>query len=115
MSIIQVEHLTKEFKKRQHFKTQNLKAVDNISFSVEKEVFGFIGPNGAGKSTTIKLIMGLLKPTSGTISVFGQSVDNVFIKKKLDFYQKIHIFIPILLLMNFCIFVVMHMAFLKRR
>ncbi|MDL1957283.1 MAG: ABC transporter ATP-binding protein [Candidatus Desulfofervidus auxilii] len=85
MSIIQVEHLTKEFKKRQHFKIQNLKAVDNISFSVEKEVFGFIGPNGAGKSTTIKLIMGLLKPTSGTISVFGQSVDNVFIKKKIGF------------------------------
>lgn len=47
-------------------------AVDNISFKVEKgEILGYIGPNGAGKSTTIKILTGILHPTSGTASVLG--------------------------------------------
>lgn len=47
-------------------------AVDNISFEVEKgDCVAFIGPNGAGKSTTIKMVTGILYPTSGTISVLG--------------------------------------------
>ena len=48
------------------------RGIEKISFAVERgEIFGFIGPNGAGKSTTIRTLMGLLKPTSGTASVFG--------------------------------------------
>lgn len=48
------------------------RAVDNISFSIEKgEMVGFIGPNGAGKSTTVKMLTGILVPTSGTISING--------------------------------------------
>ena len=47
-------------------------AVNNISFDVYGgEVFGFLGPNGAGKTTTIKMIVGLLQPTSGTVKVAG--------------------------------------------
>jgi ABC-2 type transport system ATP-binding protein len=50
-------------------------AVNNISFEVQAgEVFGFLGPNGAGKTTTIKMIVGLLQPTSGTIRVAGYDV-----------------------------------------
>ncbi len=50
-------------------------AVDNVSFDVYSgEVFGFLGPNGAGKTTTIKMIVGLLQPTSGTVSVAGHDV-----------------------------------------
>ena len=50
-------------------------AVDNISFSVKKgEVFGFLGANGAGKTTAIRMICGLLEPTSGDIRVGGISV-----------------------------------------
>src|SRR5512133_1024072 len=50
-------------------------AVNNVSFEVYGgEVFGFLGPNGAGKTTTIKMIVGLLQPTSGTVHVAGYDV-----------------------------------------
>ena len=50
-------------------------AVNNVSFDVYGgEVFGFLGPNGAGKTTTIKMIVGLLQPTSGTVKVAGYDV-----------------------------------------
>ena len=50
-------------------------AVNNISFDVfGGEVFGFLGPNGAGKTTTIKMIVGLLQPTSGSIKVAGYDI-----------------------------------------
>jgi ABC-2 type transport system ATP-binding protein len=58
--IIWVENLYRSF--------GDLKAVDNLSFKVQKnEIFGLLGPNGAGKSTTINMICGLLKPSSGKI------------------------------------------------
>jgi ABC-2 type transport system ATP-binding protein len=50
-------------------------AVNNVSFSVPGgEVFGFLGPNGAGKTTTIKVIVGLLQPTSGKVNVGGYDI-----------------------------------------
>lgn len=65
--IIRVNNLTKEFKE--------LKAVDNLSFSVrEGEVYGFLGQNGAGKSTTIRMLLTLIKPTDGTIEIFGMNL-----------------------------------------
>ncbi|MEM1852932.1 MAG: ABC transporter ATP-binding protein [Thermofilaceae archaeon] len=54
----------------------SFRAVDNITLRVEEGViFGLLGPNGAGKSTTIRMILGLLKPTSGYIRVFGIDVE----------------------------------------
>ena len=53
-------------------KSQNVKAVENVSFNVEKgEIVAFIGPNGAGKSTTIKMLTGIIQPTDGKITVAG--------------------------------------------
>jgi ABC-2 type transport system ATP-binding protein len=50
------------------------KAVSDISLAVRRgEVFGFLGPNGAGKSTSIRMILDVLRPTSGTITIFGQN------------------------------------------
>ncbi|MGC8765715.1 MAG: ABC transporter ATP-binding protein [Brevinematia bacterium] len=64
MDSVIVENLTKKF--------GNFIAVDNISFSVKKgEIFGFLGPNGAGKTTTIKMLCGILTPTSGKGKVIG--------------------------------------------
>ncbi|MCR4391525.1 MAG: ATP-binding cassette domain-containing protein [Candidatus Acetothermia bacterium] len=65
---IEVEGLVKVYR-------GGVRAVDGVSFSVEaREIFGFLGPNGAGKSTTIKCVVGLLKPTAGTIRVQGVDV-----------------------------------------
>lgn len=56
-----------------HFKNQE--AVCNLSFNVFKgEIFGFLGPNGAGKSTTIRMILGLLSPDSGSVNLFGKQL-----------------------------------------
>ena len=58
MVSVEVKSLTKMFGK--------FTAVDNVSFSINRgEIFGFLGPNGAGKSTTIKMLCGILSPTSG--------------------------------------------------
>lgn len=83
--MIYVNDLKKEFKKaikepglkgsiKALFKPKNeiIKAVDGISFHVDKgEILGFIGPNGAGKSTVIKMLTGILTPTSGTCEING--------------------------------------------
>jgi ABC-2 type transport system ATP-binding protein len=61
---IQVDHISRTFKGRP--------AVDQVSFTVEAgEVFGLLGPNGAGKTTLVRLLNGLLEPTSGSATVFG--------------------------------------------
>ncbi|GAB3903664.1 alpha/beta fold hydrolase [Kibdelosporangium lantanae] len=54
-----------------------LKAVDDLSFRVEKgQVLGLLGPNGAGKTTSLRMLMGLIQPTGGTIRVFGHRVSS---------------------------------------
>jgi ABC-2 type transport system ATP-binding protein len=51
------------------------RGIENINLSVkEGEIFGFIGPNGAGKSTTIRTLLGLIKPTSGSATIFGKDI-----------------------------------------
>lgn len=65
--VIRIEHLSKKF--------SEVKAVDDLSFSVQKgEVYGFLGQNGAGKSTTIRMLLTLVKPSGGIISIFGKSI-----------------------------------------
>ncbi len=67
MSIIEVSQLTKYYGKS--------RGIVDVSFNVEEgEIFGFIGPNGAGKSTTIRLLLSLIHPTSGSARVFGMDV-----------------------------------------
>lgn len=69
--MIVVSDLTKEFSNG----GQALRAVDGLSFSVPAgEVYGLLGPNGAGKTTTLRMILGLLAPSSGDVTVGGQRV-----------------------------------------
>lgn len=88
-NVLEISGLTKRFK--------DVLAVNELDFTVHRgDVFGFLGPNGAGKSTTIRMILSLISPTSGTIKIFGKTLSenrreilaNVgAIVEKPDFYQ----------------------------
>jgi ABC-2 type transport system ATP-binding protein len=65
--IIQTEGLTKTYRGRC--------AVDHLNLEIAKgDIYGFLGPNGAGKTTTIRMLLGLIQPTSGTIRIFGREL-----------------------------------------
>ena len=69
----------------------NFTAVHGISFSVKRgEIFGFLGPNGAGKSTTIRMLCGIITPTSGTGTVGGHDIrnDSELIKEKIGYMSQ---------------------------
>lgn len=70
METIEIVDLTKTFKTK---RAQSVEAVKNLSLTVKRgEVIGFLGPNGAGKSTTIKILIGLIRPSSGQARIMGQ-------------------------------------------
>ncbi len=97
-SVIQVKNLKKYYQVHQkepglwgsiqslfHRKYYDVKAVDDISFEIsEGELIGFIGPNGAGKTTTLKVLSGLLYPTSGQVRVLGYEP----FKKQAEFQKQ---------------------------
>ena len=67
MDIITTEHLTKSYGKK--------RGVIDLNLAVKQgEFYGFIGPNGAGKSTTIRTLLGLMRPTSGSVSIMNMDV-----------------------------------------
>ena len=82
---IEIDGLSKEYP----FGFLNLKkkrSLENLTMQVETgEVFGFLGPNGAGKSTTIKLLMRLIFPTSGTARILGKSIDDVRMHERIGY------------------------------
>jgi len=82
--VVQIEAIRKVF--RVGFWGRRVTAVDQLSLDVRRgEVFGFLGPNGAGKTTTIKMLMGLIYPTSGQARIFGHPVGDPAAKAKLGF------------------------------
>ena len=67
MNVLEVNNLTKSLGKREIIK--------GISFNIKSgEIFGFLGPNGAGKTTTIRMLVGLINPTSGEIKICGHDL-----------------------------------------
>ena len=75
-AIVDIKNLSKEFKGK--------KAVEDVSFSIQPgEVVAILGPNGAGKSTTILMMLGLLHPTSGEVSLFNQQPQHQKVKERI--------------------------------
>lgn len=84
--MIKVEQVTKKYGREG--------AVEDLSFSLEKgKIYGFIGPNGSGKSTTLKMIAGLVFPSSGLITVNGKKV-NRKIAKEVAYLSELDFFYP---------------------
>lgn len=82
--IVRIDHLSKVF--RVGFWGRRVTAVDDVSLEVQQgEIYGFLGPNGAGKTTTIKMLMGLIYPSKGTASLFGQPIGDQMAKAKVGF------------------------------
>jgi len=78
-----VNSLTKQFK--------NILAVNNISFKIGKgKIIGLLGPNGCGKSTTIGMMLGLIKPSSGTVIINGQNIE----QNRTDLLEKMNFISP---------------------
>jgi len=75
--MVDFSHLTKAYKKRV--------VVDDFTLSVDVPIFGFLGQNGAGKTTIMKMTVGLLQPTSGTITIDGALSSHPIFKKKLGY------------------------------
>jgi len=80
MAVILVSGLTKYYGKT--------RGIEDVTFSVEQgEIFGFLGPNGAGKTTTIRLLMDLLRPDQGSITLFGKElkINQVDLKERIGY------------------------------
>ena len=84
-AIIEIEGLTKDYPSgfwRKRWK----RSLDHLNLQIEEgEIFGFLGPNGAGKTTTLKLLMGLIFPTSGTARIRGRSIEDIAMHAEIGF------------------------------
>jgi len=82
---IEIENLTKEYP-HGFLNLKKKTSLEGLSMQVEEgEVFGFLGPNGAGKSTTIKLLMRLIFPTSGTARILGRPISDIGMHKDIGY------------------------------
>ena len=81
---VRIEDLTKVY--RANWSMKSSMGLDHLSLEVRRgEVFGYLGPNGAGKTTTLKILTGLLKPTSGRAWLMGEPIDRVESRRSLGF------------------------------
>ena len=82
--ILQTRDLSKVY--RAPFSRVGKSALENLTIDVRRgEIFGLVGPNGSGKTTTLKLLLGLLTPTSGTVEIFGRGPRDVAVKQRIGF------------------------------
>ena len=85
MIALETEKLTKDYVTGTFFKKRQT-ALDELSLKVEEgEIFGLIGPNGAGKTTTLKLLMGLIFPTSGSAKILGKPIGDQSMKGRIGY------------------------------
>jgi len=85
MPVVEIENLTKDFAVG-FWRKRPIRALDNLCLEVQRgEIFGFLGPNGAGKSTTLKILMNLLRPNSGSARILGEPVDTVAMHRRIGY------------------------------
>lgn len=95
MNIIELDSVEKTF--RDFWLRPTVKAVDGLSLQIKRgEVFGLLGPNGSGKSTTIKMILGLLPPSKGSVKLFGLSPMSVKARSKIGYLPELSYLHPFL-------------------
>ena len=83
-NVIEIRNLSKVY--RDFWGRKKVQAVKSLSLDVRKgEVFGLLGPNGSGKTTTIKMLLGLLFPTSGEISILGKKASDVAKNERIGY------------------------------
>jgi ABC-2 type transport system ATP-binding protein len=83
--VIEIIDLTKDYEVG-FLKKKRVRALDHLNLEVRRgEIFGFLGPNGAGKTTTLKLLMGLIYPTSGCARILGHSIDDVATRQRIGY------------------------------
>lgn len=84
MPLIEMDAVSKVFKKE--FTRKEVHALRSLSLGIQEgEVFGFLGPNGAGKSTAIKLLLNLIRPSSGSLSIDGRSVSDKSVRRFIGY------------------------------
>ena len=90
MNVVTVEDLTKSYRSG----WRAVHALSGLTLSIGKgEIYGFLGPNGAGKTTTIKILMGLLRSTSGKAEIFLEKLQGMYRRERgLDFFLSLPIF-----------------------
>ena len=94
-SVIELVDVRKTF--RDFWLRPTVNAVDGLTLTVRRgEVFGLLGPNGSGKSTTIKMILGLLAPSAGRVSLFGLSPRTVEARRRLGYLPELSYLHPFL-------------------
>src|SRR6266571_5676638 len=82
-TVVSVQNLRKRYRRRDPW------AVDGVTFELQAgQAFGLLGPNGAGKTSVVKMIAGLLRPDTGTVSLFGSDPGNAMARKDLGFSPK---------------------------
>ena len=92
---IEIKNLTKQY--------NNILAVKNINFKINKgSIVGLLGPNGCGKTTTIGMMLGLIKPTSGTVFINGKNIENENNRTKILLYSLLKFFISIVIYLMPC-------------
>lgn len=87
-TILRLDRLGKTF--RDFWLRPRVRAVDDLSLEVHAgEVLGLLGPNGSGKSTTIKMLLGLLRPTAGAVSLFGRAPDDPAVRARIGYLPEV--------------------------
>lgn len=92
MEVVSTKNLRKEYT-GSGFSKEKITALKNFSFNVnEGDIFGLLGPNGAGKTTLVKILLGIVYPTEGEVSIFGESIKNEKYKNKIGYLPENHKF-----------------------